>query len=336
MQGSGNPSQIGGTATGRGRFPLPLSSVQAYWNPEQLEAAYAAANVELTLTSHAPFEARVVRVEFEKIWMQQVYERAPRVKHATQTPGRAFIKFLPLPGQELVTQGAALPFDGVLRHSEGHCYNDRTTREVNWAGMSLPVETLVTEGIAVGGCDLTPPRNYSVVVPPSDAMTRLRRLHAATSALAEKAPAVLEAPSVARGLEQSLMEALVACLSGSDVRETTWGQRSHETIMRRFYRLLEDNPDRAIYMPEICVAIRVPERTLRICSHEHLGMSPKHYLLLRRMNLAHRALRLADATDTTVTEVATRFGFWHFGRFAGEYRAIFGERPSVTLGHQPN
>ena len=27
----------------------------------------------------------------------------------------------------------------------------------------------------------------------------------------------------------------------------------------------------------------------------------------------------------TVTEIATEFGFWQFGRFAGEYRALFGE-----------
>ena len=61
-------------------------------------------------------------------------------------------------------------------------------------------------------------------------------------------------------------------------------------------------------------------------------MGPKQYLLLRRMTLAHRALQSANPAETTVTEVATRFGFWHFGRFAGEYRALFGEAPSVTLG----
>src|SRR3954447_5031468 len=106
--------------------------------------------------------------------------------------------------------------------------------------------------------------------------------------------------------------------------------------MRRFRRLLEANPDRAIYVPEICAAIGVPERTLRLCCQEHLGLSPKHYLTLRRMHLVHRALREAFGDDTTVTEVATRFGFWHFGRFAVTYRLIFGEPPSITLGHPPD
>ena len=60
-------------------------------------------------------------------------------------------------------------------------------------------------------------------------------------------------------------------------------------------------------------------------------MSPKRYLLLRRMNLAHQALRAGDPSKTTVTEIATRFGFWELGRFAVEYRAWCGESPVASL-----
>jgi hypothetical protein len=40
-----------------------------------------------------------------------------------------------------------------------------------------------------------------------------------------------------------------------------------------------------------------------------------------------QALRKSGPTETTVTEIATRLGFWQFGRFAGTYKELFGESP---------
>jgi AraC-like DNA-binding protein len=309
--------------------------MQTYLEPGQAEAAYTHTTVELTPTGRTPFHVRVVRLALENLWMQQVQETAPRIKHAAQTPARAFVKFLTRPASELLMQGLPLPYGGIIRHCQGHLYYDRTCGEVHWAALSLPVETLAAAGIAVGGCDLSPPRSPLITVPPAAAMTRLRQLVGAAAALAEHAPHVLAATDVAHGLEQSLIEALVGCLSRSDVYEASWAQRCHETIMRRFHSVLNDNPNRPIYVPELCALIRVPERTLRLCCQEHLGMSPKQFLLLRRMHQARRALCMTTPAETTITELATRFGFWHFGRFAGTYQSIFGESPSVTLNRPP-
>jgi AraC family transcriptional regulator, ethanolamine operon transcriptional activator len=35
-----------------------------------------------------------------------------------------------------------------------------------------------------------------------------------------------------------------------------------------------------------------------------------------------------------VTAVATRWGFYHFGRFSAAYRRLFGEVPSATILHR--
>jgi AraC-like DNA-binding protein len=87
---------------------------------------------------------------------------------------------------------------------------------------------------------------------------------------------------------------------------------------------------------EICAAIGVTDRTLRLHCQEHLGMGPHRYLWLRRMHLARRALALADATTRTVTEIANDYGFGELGRFAVSYRKLFGESPSATLRRLPD
>jgi AraC-like DNA-binding protein len=101
--------------------------------------------------------------------------------------------------------------------------------------------------------------------------------------------------------------------------------------MQRLERLLEENPDNSLYLAEVCSAIGVPERTLRLHCMEHLGMGPHQYLWLRRMNLARRSLARSNALTTTVTSIANDHGFAELGRFAVAYRRLFGEAPSTTL-----
>ena len=71
-----------------------------------------------------------------------------------------------------------------------------------------------------------------------------------------------------------------------------------------------------------------------MCIRDSFGMGPMHYLWLRRMHLARRALLGADPQATTVTKVATDYGFWELGRFSVDYRMLFGELPSASL-HRP-
>jgi transcriptional regulator GlxA family with amidase domain len=75
----------------------------------------------------------------------------------------------------------------------------------------------------------------------------------------------------------------------------------------------------------------VSTRTLSRGFRERHGVGAMAFLKQRRLDAAHRALRSADPEAESVTAVAIRCGLTHLSRFAGDYRARFGEAPSTTL-----
>ena len=178
--------------------------------------------------------------------------------------------------------------------------------------MSLPIADMVSVGAAMAGLDLAPPKDPLILTPSPSAMAKLQRLFAAAGDLAENAPEIIANPDAARGLEQEMIEAMVGCLAYREGREHRLAQGQHAIVMRRFWRVVEENPEQPLYLPDICKVIRVSGRTLRVCCQEHLGMGPKRYLWLRRMHLARQALR-AGPHAMTVTDIATRYGFWQLG-----------------------
>ncbi|MGD1699614.1 helix-turn-helix domain-containing protein [Dapis sp. BLCC M229] len=65
---------------------------------------------------------------------------------------------------------------------------------------------------------------------------------------------------------------------------------------------------------------------------ELFGMSPMRYLKVRRLNALRQHLKASDPENSSITMLAGQFGFWSAGHFARDYRAMFGELPSETLG----
>jgi AraC-like DNA-binding protein len=313
---------------------MPSSAARTFTDSDDYASAIRATRAEITVTGRGHFTAKLTRIDLHRLWMQRFSDNLPRVGHSAGMTGRAIISFRTHPGPSLLWGSVEMKPANITRHNEGGSTFQTSSGSACWGAMSLPVADMVDFGAAIAGCDLTPPPDALVITPQPSAMAKLQRLHAAAGQIAEDAPEIIAHPEAARGLEQALIEALVGCLGEGQVGEDRSALRHHAMIMRRFRRAVEANPDQPLYIPELCKSIGVSDRTLRVCCQEQLGMSPKRYLLSRRMHLARQALRVSAPTVTTVTEIATQYGFWQFGRFAGEYKSIFGELPSATLGQR--
>ena len=165
---------------------------------------------------------------------------------------------------------------------------------------------------------------------------RAERFRSAMERLAlivRKAPAAFDSPAVlnttARKLVQTVREAL-----GGDMGMTPPRGR-HEVPRKQIIRKAMDFVDQRAgeYMSvrELATSVGISERTLRTAFREYFGIGPLRFLKHRTLQQVRRALTDSDCSITTVTEIATRFGVWEFGRFAHDYSLLFGELPSETL-----
>ena len=108
---------------------------------------------------------------------------------------------------------------------------------------------------------------------------------------------------------------------------------SSAAIVHKVEDWVDGRSSETIRIGDLCRALHVSRRTLHRAFAETLGMGPLHYLTRRRLTAVRAELRRRDSPpETTVTDIATRYGFWQLGRFAQQYRQLFGERPSETLG----
>lgn len=324
------PASTAATGTHTRELRMLRNDVRSFTEADEFAASIRNAGVELSLSTPGPFIGRITYVHLHSLNMQRMSESHPCISHIEPHKGRAYLTFRTAPGPDVFQSGTELAVNSIAWLPPGEACFLRTLGPLHLGAMSLPVDDMYLLATAAG-CALSAPPGHLAMTPPPSAMKTLLQLHREAGALAEKAPEILAHPEAARGLEQALVQAMVACFSTSDVRAERSTQRRHRTIMKRFHDALLADPDRPKYVPEMAAAVGTSVRSLTACCQEHLGMAAGRYLMLRRMNLARRALRAADPHRMTVANVAAKFGFWHFGRFAREYKSLFGEAPSVTL-----
>lgn len=133
--------------------------------------------------------------------------------------------------------------------------------------------------------------------------------------------------------ERSIATSMLVTLPHSHSDQLFIDRRSvPPRMVRRVLDLIESNPVDALRMSDLAKFAGTSERSLYQAFGRHVGISPMAYLRRRRLQLAHDELQAAEpAGSVSVTDVAYRWGFNHTGRFANDYKRLFGESPSATL-----
>jgi AraC-like DNA-binding protein len=305
---------------------MPGSGTSTFTDPDDYEAGLRWAQLNLLVTSR-DFKARLTWAELHCLRLLRGQEDLPRIAYMSLEPSLVFVAFPAAADPPPIWGGVDIQSGDIVFHSPGERLHQRTRGPCVWSLIALPLKDLQDYGRALSGMPLIVPSTGRVLRPPPRDASRLRRLHAQACQLAETRPKILAHP--ARSFEQDLLPALITCLT-ADAFDDKPARRHHAQIMVRFEEVLAGNRDRPQRVSEICKLIGVTDRTLQSCCAEFLGISPRRYLLLRRLKQVRTALRDADPT-TPLADLAQRHGFAELGRFAAVYRREFGEMPSATL-----
>jgi AraC-like DNA-binding protein len=299
-------------------------------DPDAYAAGSGDARVNLTVTGAGDFRARLTRLKLTHLEIFRFRESLPRIAYISLPPEPIYLSF-PVGKTAPIFDGFALRSGDMVLHSRGERMHQRSSGDCQWGMISASPEQLANCGKALIGRPIEWPQASKIHRPSRAEISRFQRLFRQACHLAETRRKLIERPEVARALEQEMLHAIVNCLVAGEAEDDTRTRHHHAAVMIRFEEALRERIDQKLNIPSLCAEMGVPERTLRMCCGEFLGVSPMRYHLLQRLNKARSALRRADPSTASVTQIARNHQFVELGRFAVTYRTTFGETPSTTL-----
>ncbi|EPN2807075.1 AraC family transcriptional regulator [Serratia marcescens] len=105
-------------------------------------------------------------------------------------------------------------------------------------------------------------------------------------------------------------------------------KRSLPAYLRRAVEFINENIGSTLTLAGIARAAQCSIRTLQRAFHDWRQIGIMQYVKEVRLQRAREDLLRSDINS--VTEVATRWGFFHLSQFAADYRKQYGELPSET------
>jgi AraC-like DNA-binding protein len=206
--------------------------------------------------------------------------------------GRRSTLFLLLPDVEMERQLAAL-LGGEAPELDARRYRLRP---------SAPDSQSLRDAL------LTPWRHTTVASSPEDQATR--------------------GPWVEATLVSRVCEQVARSWTPSDLPESLSLRRSNFADARDLIRQARGMID----LTTLCERMGYSAESLRLMFGEFLGVPPMRYAKIERLHECRRRLAEADGSKRSVAWIASHLGFTtSLGRFAREYRELFGELPSETL-----
>jgi len=299
-----------------------------FQRPDEMARVLRGAEIDyLTLagaSSAARYSARLSVIELGGITVQHVEDDA-HLAIGMIRPDRQVLLF-PLGGARpgLAVNGHAFGNQDVMLLGPASDVRSVSRTRQRWAAIALdPLSGLTDEALVLRRGAFAALEGLLARTP------SLATASEEVAHLARFAPDRVASGSVARAMVQHWSMLFERALAPSDLSPSR-ALASRMRLVVAAEEWLHAMIGQPVYTHELAAALGTSARSLHAAFRAVFDMSVHRYLHVRRLNLVHAALRRGGGGDLVKT-IAIHYGFWHLGRFATDYRCMFGEPPSVTL-----
>jgi AraC family ethanolamine operon transcriptional activator len=294
-----------------------MSERAVYWGIEQSQCG------------RGQFEGRIQAIHSGQVQLSRDLRDPGLIIQGVVPSGAVVLSSVLRRTTPIILNGARVADHRVMRADPGHEIDLRMRgrSELITVAVHAPTfheqarATLGPEFFDTGASDL-------LVLPGAESRSRLNRL---LLALLDEGLAQSDRMTdlvYSRAWEQRVLDAWLADVMAPD---PGLPPASRHRAARRAESFLRSKLDRRVSVGELCLETGVPKRTLMLGFQEIFGDPPVAYHRKLRLNEARRDLARALPSEASVTEIALRWGFDHFGRFSADYHRMFGETPTKTL-----
>lgn len=290
-------------------------------------------DAEITQIRAGNFVNTVSLVPLEHMVFRYGTKTTPWIASGTAAPGHVTL-LLDSNYQDFPTVNGIRQESGPLVQLYGggseHCSMSPVRGE--YALVPIPNEVLESalRGLGIEGIPVEAGR-FTALRPEENSFRMLQDTIESLRTGAETSPEMFLSEEVRRTAERELLTRLALVIGAAELSHGMDHRIDRMKVFRKARAFLHERSHTPVYLAELCAASGVPERTLRNIFQTVLGVSPLKYLQLRRMRQVREALQKADKRNHSVKQIALESGFWELGRFAVEYKRLFGESPSETL-----
>ncbi|SLN73155.1 HTH-type transcriptional activator RhaS [Roseovarius albus] len=219
-------------------------------------------------------------------------------------------------------EGAEISSSSIVSFGMGNHF-DCVSRG-GFSGITISIKKCdIENAIDDLGLNLSPGELESAGIVNLVRQSKYHRTRQALSAIIRESPLDLQ--------DEDIVENLLSMLQNDTTARDKSNPRQRHRAVSIASEIMVNHEEDNIPMTQVCQEAGVSLRCLQRGFKERFGVGPKTYHKNLRLMRVRSELLEANPSST-VSDIANAYGFWHMGQFAKDYRKLFNELPSDSVG----